>query len=703
MSVKYRGQLKVAGSALRGWLVDVEKPARRVRFNLVIDNQFRGTYVADRRQKTVSPQSGTGEDAHSFAIPIKRVWINDGVQTVRLEDPGDPRLELSLSTRLGPAAGRHFDEHVVSGQVMIGARAPAISQSAFGQTREDSDGTKPYNAESVKLLLKQIEALSDDELTGLVVAIDRDVLLDRIGRYERANDWQSNSTFRRLFHGDLPLQMSIAFGRSAIKAHNYALAGRVLGAAAALHPKSFEANYQASVAKFLLDEFEESARHLRVAIELEEGTFRAKRQLAVLLAKQLRGELEASRRSELQSEHIALLRALSQSDDAGARNRHQLSLASALYASERHADAIAAADVVLAVMPDDTRALMVKAKALVARNAVADAHALFEKVLMLEPNHRGAQTNLRVLDTLIGEGVVANDGVAQRAKHAVDDAQSSGHGSRNAASSSPHSKQHFVEVSQDWVCTSGHVLESDEIPHVLAELETNGMRRFGCATLQLEKRRRLQFWRQEVLIGLEQSGLIDRPDDIDSLAHWKSYYGARRRGHLSPVADAKGIAAIVARGGEDRFLLNVAAYYASHEFEPMAVDLVSSGHGQKNAAHGIRQGSVGDTAAELRKFLLENDVSLVHAVSGTGSLILESLRFTNIPFVYGIHSWADALEDSSCQKQAGVDGRPASPKEGLFSVLSHAAMIYAGSRFIQKIAEENLGIRYPIAHAVRDE
>ncbi len=88
---------------------------------------------------------------------------------------------------------------------------------------------------------------------------------------------------------------------------------------------------------------------------------------------------------------MALLRALSASSDIGTQTKYRVPYATALYSAGRYEEAIQAADAVLAAAPNDTRALMVKARALVARNLVGEAHALYERILDLEPTHSRRQ------------------------------------------------------------------------------------------------------------------------------------------------------------------------------------------------------------------------------------------------------------------------------------------------------------------------
>ncbi len=116
MAGEYRGALKVAGSTLKGWLVDAKRPTRRVRFDLIIDGQSRGTFVANRRRLSfVRKKKETVEDTHGFSIPIRRAWITGEQQTIRIEDPSSAALDLSLTAKLGPAPNENFEDHVVSG------------------------------------------------------------------------------------------------------------------------------------------------------------------------------------------------------------------------------------------------------------------------------------------------------------------------------------------------------------------------------------------------------------------------------------------------------------------------------------------------------------------------------------------------------------------------------------------------------------
>ena len=717
MSGKYRGVLKVAGPLLGGWLIDVARPSRRIRFNLVIDDQVRGTYVADHRRRSALGRGMSGEDTHGISIPIRRPWISGTLQTIRLEDPGDPQLKLALSARLGPAANQHFDDHVVSGQSSIGddeRRAPDAPRHSGRHVEDDPDPDIRVGGRN-KALLKQIDALPDDELANLLLAIDRVVLLERLNRLDKAGDWQGMSVFRRLLAGPAAEQRLAALGRSAVKAHNHALAGRAAAAAAALHPQSFEANYLAGSAKSLQGEFDEALRFLRAAARLEEGSVRAKREMAIALGKQLRGELSADRREEIRSEHLALLRELSASADAGIQIKYRVPYASALFAAGRYDEAIEAADAVLAAAPNDTRALTVKARALVARNAIAEAHALYERILDLEPGHRLARMNLRILATLVEdetrEHAGAETSVAKLGRR--DAARESGAIREQEGDGNPRSSLalRLAGMAQSWVCIADEEIDADASPQIRAALAANQARRLGYLEVRRPGSPKLELWRRDALAGLAESGLLDTLDDPAVLDRWKPYYGAREANQAGSGAPAirRGAAVLTSRhgatlyGGGEHFLEDAAEHHARQGYDPIIVGTRAELRGRDGIANGRRFVFIGDTAADMRKFVLENDVSLVHAISGMGYVVAEALKFTNIAFIYGVHFWNELLGDPH---HAGYFDEATGA--GLFRrefllILSRATAIYANSRYTQKVIEDGYGVRCPIVSAAPRE
>lgn len=692
MSGNYRGVVKVSGSAIRGWLLDVARPARRVKFNLLIDGQLRGSYVADARRRFLSPRKGSDEDTHGFSIPIRRPWISGALQNVRLEDPSDPHLRFSMSVRLGPKAHEHFEDHVVSGHGSIGTaeRAPAARRA-----HSDDEPEAEIRSGANKALLKQIGALGDAELASLLFAVDREILLQRFQRYEKTGEWERLAAFKRVVIGAPVEQLLTSFGRAAAKAHNHALAARVTAAAAAMHPQSFEANYLAGSAKALQGEFDEALRYLHAADRLEQDGVRAKREMAVTLARQLRQDLPVERRAAIREEHVALLRALSSSSDVAIQAKYRVPYASALYSAGRYEEAIQAADAVLAVAPNDTRALMVKARALVARNLIGEAHALYERILDLEPAHRGARANLRILTALVEDETSDVDRVSVLTAPRFD------------MVSSVSFTDALGGIDQSWICTSA--IGEDAVSLFAAQLAAAAAQRVGCIELRDAGGRIAEFWRKDALAGLAESGLLDSLDDRTALARWKPFYVARPAGVLPRRLPSRGLAVLTSRNGADRygggehFLEDAAEHHARQGYDVVILGTRPDLEGQESMVNGRRAVFVGEQPAHLRRFVLENGVALVHAISGMGFAAAEALSFTNVAFVYGVHFWNELLGDPERSEYFDDVSGGALIRREFQVILARATAIYANSRFTQKVIEDGFGVRCPVLYAVPRE
>jgi tetratricopeptide (TPR) repeat protein len=652
MAGKYRGGLKIAGSTLRGWLIDTSRPARHVRFRLIIDDALQGTFVANRRRTSyMRRKNETAEDTHGFSIPIRRAWITGAQQVIRLTDPDSFGLDLSLAARLGPAPNQTFEEHVVSGHTVLGARVPP--QPAEEQAEDARAGIR--FRDPVQQLLKKISALPDSDLAALMLAVERDVLLDRIGRYERAEDWQSTTAFRRLFVGGHFENLLVAFGRSALKGPGHALAARVLGAAAALFPQSFEANYHAGVANAVQGDLDEALRLLRSAEALEEGgTERAKQELVSVLARMMRVSMHASSQAELRAQHLALLDALSASENQGLRARYKVPFAAALFASGRYDESLGVTESVLATAPNDVKALLVRAKSLVARNEIDEARSLFERILELDGENAAARLGLRALVRLVAAEKRPPAAPAQPA-------------------------------ADDWICVNGGYAGAVDPRGTLQSSRARGL---GYIRIAGGDGRHADFWRSEVIAGLRESGLIRDDGDLQSLRRWKGVYGSRRPRPSASLA-AIVFAADSLAEDEQCFLRAAADHHAREGFKPILVG-VRTGMG----AHQVSDGDFSDmdiagSVSGMRRLLLEKDVSLVHAIADVSVAAARALRFTNMTLICGLRPWSGQVAP------VPFSGTEFSSQEVL-TVFERADAIYANSPSVQKAVELEFGVRCPI-------
>lgn len=671
----YRGVLKVAGSLVKGWLIDETRPDRRVRFNLVIDGHLRGAHTANLRRRFLVRQ-GSDEDSHGFSIPIRKPWITGKPQTVRIEDPNDPALRVELTARLGPAANAHFDEHVVSGQVAIGPGDRARRQQRERRAEEEGEGdVRPASAN--RSLLRQISALGDAELASLLLVIDRDIVLERLRKHDRRGDWESASAFRRAFLGSAAEERLTAFARLAAKAHNHGLAARIAGAAAALHPQSFEANYLAGAARSAQGEYEDALRYLRAADRLQPENERARREMALALQRQLRGELSAERRKQARAELLELLGELSETADAASRMKHRVAFAQVLFGAGRYDESIEVADKVLAVAPNETRALAVKARALAARDRIEEARALYERIVELDPTHRVAKMSFRLLDGLVAKGPA---GPMRSAPPGAASGAPNGLGAEGKLAAPP---------AGEWICAQTGAEASAAHPDLSAVFRSPAVRRAGWIEARLSNGRKVEFWRRAALEALSDSGLLARFDDAGALRRWRTFYaprGVAARGSGARVALIApcGLAQDASAG---LFLEQIAEHHARDGLEPMLV-----GVGPKDEVrrfNGLTQAFAGDSPAALRRILLEHGVALAHAISGAGAAAAEALSFTNIPLVYGAHLRREPAQAGARIPDLDEDAF----RSEFLLVLTRAAALYANSTFARSAIEQAFGVR----------
>jgi tetratricopeptide (TPR) repeat protein len=680
----YRGVLKVAGSLVKGWLIDDTRPDRRVRFNLVIDGHPRGTYTANLRRRFLINQ-GAEEDSHGFSILIRKPWITGKPQTLRIEDPSDPALRAELTARLGPAANAHFDEHVVSGQVAFGPGDRARRESR-ARRAEDETETDIRPAWANRSLLRQISALGDAELASLLLFIDRDIVLDRLKKHDKRGDWESASVFRRAFLGSAAEERLTAFARIAAKAHNHGLAARIAGAAAALHPQSADANYLAGAARSAQGEYDDALRYLRAADRIEPGRERTRREMALALQRQLRGEMSAERRKQARAELLVLLGELSETGDAPSRLKHRIAYAQTLFAAGRYDEAIAVSEKVLAIAPNEVKALTVKARALAARDRIEEARTLYERIVDIDPAHRATRVGLRLLEGLIAKTPVEPARAAPSLGHAV--ARTDSAASRAA----------------DWICAQSGVQAIAAHPELGPMLQSPVARRAGWIEARLSDGRKAEFWRRAALDGLRDSGLLTGLDDADALRRWRRFYAPRGPAAQAAGASPATVALIApcsfeAGASADRFLEQIAEHHLRDGFEPVLVGVGAGPQPQTRGRNGLKRAFAGDSSAALRRILLVQGVTLVHAISGAGVSAAEALNFTNIPLVYGAH--LPRARPETGKRSPDVD-EEAFRREFLL-VLTRAAAVYASSTSARRAIEETFGVRCAVIHAATGE
>jgi len=585
----YRGQLKIAGGVLRGWLVNASEAQEPVCFNLRIDGRLRGLFIAERSKSILMRGMADIDSGFGFEIRILPEWITGSVQEICLSNPADAGLKLALRASLGPKAGVPFAIDQFGGEVVLGASIPEVAMRPAWRSQSD------------------------------VVSISR-VCLDALQE------------------------------------------GR----------------------------FEDAIRTLRSAFRPHVDADSAKRDMASALGRLAKENVSTELRRKLVLEQVELYRALTQSSDRSVQISAQINLATALSNIGQYEEAAHAADVALKWVPNSVKALVAKAKALVPQNAIVEACALYERVVDIEPYNQSLRTTLRILRTLAEEETPEAD---------VLTVAILGHGEPlERVLGFRYEPNHESTQLASWICTTGADSDNASAGANPETLAPNTVRRVGMVSLESSAGSARELWRREVVYGLVESGLLTGQDDASALERFAPFYS----GAAARAPEAARVVVITSRnggfrfGGGEHFLQSAAEHYAEQGYAPVIVGTRPEFVGQDRMLDGLRYVFIEDSVAAFRKFVIENDVALVHAISGMGFIVAEALKFTNIPFVYGVHFWRELLGDA--QDLAYFEEATAKPipRKEFRIVLSRAAVVYANSRYTQKTIEESFGVRCPI-------
>ena len=212
-------------------------------------------------------------------------------------------------------------------------------------------------------------------------------------------------------------------------------------------------------------------------------------------------------------------------------------------------------------------------------------------------------------------------------------------------------------------------------------------------------------WKASALRDLMESGLVNASTLIEDLSPFEPFY-------LRPTPERKtGTAILISRyggfrfGGGEHFLHSAAIHYRDMGFRPLILGLrekLPGGVTPEPDIDGLRYSFIEDDPIALRRLLIEENVTFVHAISGTGFLMAEALGDMNIPFVYGVHYFREVLGGATGEVFFDQAGEPI-PRADFAYVLSRASSVYANSRYTQKFLETAHGVRCPIVFSVPED
>lgn len=545
-------------------------------------------------------------------------------------------------------------------------------------------------------LINHLKSMDDDNLIAALNRIEAAVVVPRARKHFREKAWRRLGELGGTVLGKRPdyQRLLVLCGRAHLYEGNAEGASIALALSTQLFPDSAEAQLYCGIAHVRAKRFDPGIAHLRLALKLDPASVSAKRELGAALRSAARAAQASAESQAMASEASRLLLEVYRAQPAPGP---ALAAGRTLYEQRRYEECIALLDEVGKDGAPLVEHLLLKSRALVGLNRIAEALAAAEEVLKLEPSNQAAGLLLRTCQFLsgddeagthtFGEVVFGSDGAVQWKGLLPDGAEV------NAPSASSI-EEVVAQLPYDWVQISmgsrQFVLEPGE----------EFVRRLA---LQLDPRAgfhvhgEIRLWRRKALLNLAQSGLLRDP-----AADLKSYEPM----HASvPRPLRPGARAIVMSrngaykfGGGEQLLESMAEHYQSLGYDPMIVGTRPEFRGEAGEVNGFPFAFVDEDTSALRRFFLDQDAHLVHAISGLGYRVAEALAYTNIPFIYGVHYWREVLG----QEDEGffdTDGRPV-PRPEFNYILSRATTVYANSVFTRNVIEKVFGVRCPLIFSV---
>jgi glycosyltransferase involved in cell wall biosynthesis/tetratricopeptide (TPR) repeat protein len=387
-------------------------------------------------------------------------------------------------------------------------------------------------------------------------------------------------------------------------------------------------------------------------------------------------------------------------------------------------------DHLLLRLPRQPDVLILRSQVCLARNKVAEAMAMAEEALRLDPAHQGARYQLRSLRPLLEEAAVqGQDSLALLVLDPVA-GTARGHGfslgstglQAHPAITLPADRPAATMLGQleaEWVLLAGPGSLPDISPALLRLVRESAVAWCGRLVLADEQAGPLILWRRELLLGLHESGLLSTLAALAAeLAHYADIVSTYQPGatlappRLSPAATtaAPGLAVLMSRhgivkfGGGEHFLDSIASHYQEMGFEPLILGTRPDQQGRSGIEDGRPFHFLPGRPAELRRFFLERRPAIVHVLSGLGYEVAAALDYLDIPFVYGLHFWRDALgafEGDGRFFEQG-DSRPV-PRPGFRAIIQRAAAVYSNSAYTRTVLEEAFQLRTPVIHSLPRE
>jgi tetratricopeptide (TPR) repeat protein len=551
--------------------------------------------------------------------------------------------------------------------------------------------------------LTDLSLVDDQTLANKLREIRNVELLSRARVHFKERNWAGLLQFHRVLIGVSKeyQRLLLMVGRAALYTNDYHIATKLLGLGAATFPTDEEMQYYCGVALTRSGRHADSISYLRAALQLLPSAIRTKKALAIALRRAARDADSPQKRIDMISDAAQLLKEVL--DEEFSRGS-AVSLAEALSELGRNEEALKMVDLLFQNGERDVAILLLRARSLVALTRVSEALAIAEEVIKVDPLNQAARFYLRAL-RFLGDGDAATGpptfGELVRVSSGSLVSGALGEAKLPLQPEPTNSTELAAALSRlpfDWL----RIADGEASEVTIADLERGIDSSAGFCVLDRAGQAPTKLWRREALVHLAESGLIT--SDLADLPSFEDVY-CRYRASL--VAD-NATAVVLSRhgslkfGGGEHFIESMAEHYRSVGYDPIIVGTRRELVGKSGVNNGFRFDFVDHSAASLRRLFLQSKAQLVHGISGVGFEVTEALSYTNIPFIYGVHFWREALGDASDKGYFDGEGKPVARPEFQY-VLSRASSVYANSQYTRSVLEKAFGVRCPVIYSVPRE
>ncbi|WP_306150169.1 MULTISPECIES: glycosyltransferase family 9 protein [unclassified Roseibium] len=428
-------------------------------------------------------------------------------------------------------------------------------------------------------------------------------------------------------------------------------------------------------------------------------------------------------RNRIMEESLSILERAERLDS---KNKHPISLdkSHVLIHLKRFTAALSALDWDNYSTGQKIVALNLRSRIELASNDVKGAIASAQEILAIQPDHQGAQYQVRALKHLVDDEIyrpldrislinpISKDVYCLSVLGKSED--------KKHLASSDNILNCFSNNDIDWI-----IIADFELPQPgdnwFEIFKTSipgwaGLVRVPCPSGSGW----CEAWRVDALLSLGEVGLLDNLGELaNDLKKYRSFFSMfdmslafdpdtlRKR----TSAARHGTVVLMSRhgvtkfGGGEHFLHSMCEHYEALGYNTITVGTTPERVGEAgiNKPDGRHFAFIEDSSTALRRFVFEHQVRLIHVLSGLGYEAVEATRYFEIPVIYGVHFWRDCLGSFNGDTEffRNFDREPITRAD--FRNIVRGAVVYGNSQYTQSVLEEGFSFRPPVIYSVPNE